>query len=134
MWRLSLLGHQNIAPLWKASSSMTRTSARNGRWPALRAARERLTDVEDSYDKRYNELLLHDLRRQSAVRNLVRAGVPERVAMAISGHKTCAVFDRYNITSEQDVVEARRMVQAKSALSQSESSLRAARKPTKLLK
>lgn len=80
---------------------------RNGRpirdfYTAWRAAAERAG---------LGGLYLHDFRRSTA-RNLIRAGVPERVAMSVTGHKTRAIFDRYNIVSEGDLRETAAKVSA----------------------
>ena len=60
----------------------------------------------DSWRTAYAEgaagMIPHDSRR-TAVRNLVRHGVPQRVAMKLTGHKTDAVFARYDIIDERDL-------------------------------
>jgi len=55
--------------------------------------------------------VLHDFRR-TAVRNLVRAGVPERVAMQMVGWKSRQMLDRYHIVSAADLIEAAKKLDA----------------------
>ena len=89
-----------------------------------------LTEVEGKRDPRYAGLIVHDLRR-SAIRNLMKAGVNEKVAMSISGHKTRSVFDRYHIVDTEDVVEAMKRVQrngGRRTLAHSAKSVKSSRK------
>jgi len=68
---------------------------------------EGISEVKTAWNKarvraKVPTLLVHDLRR-TAVRNMIRAGIPEKQAMRISGHKSRSMFDRYDITDERDI-------------------------------
>jgi integrase len=64
-----------------------------------------------SKKKKYHGTIVHDLRR-CAARNLSLAGVPEAIAMRITGHKTQSMYRRYRIVDERDLRDATARLEA----------------------
>jgi integrase len=91
----------------------TRTRESNGR--RTKASDGHIVDFRDDWARACLAagcpgLRFHDLRR-SAVRNLIRAGVQQKIAQAISGHRTPSIFQRYNIVDQADLSDAARKLQ-----------------------
>ena len=60
-----------------------------------------LTYLDPKRGKERPSKLMYDGKR-SAVRNMIRAGVPETVAMRVAGIETRSILARYDITSDAD--------------------------------
>ena len=101
--------HRNGQPIRDFRGSWDAACIKAGLCEVLKDAEGRPVVVKDKKGSakvvKVPTKIFHDFRR-TAIRDMVRSGVSERVAMRISGHKTRAVFDRYNIVSDQDLKEA----------------------------
>jgi integrase len=94
---------------------------RDKQWPdspwVFNRGGEQIVDFRHAWDLAVKaagvpDLTFHDLRR-TAVRNMRRAGVPQVIRMAISGHKTDSMERRYNIVDGDDLAVARRFMEAR---------------------
>jgi integrase len=112
MLRVSKVLRDQRDPTCDAVFYRTRRPNVDGHGGPLAALGDFRRDWTDACEKAgLPELIFHDLRR-SGVRQLIRSGVDEHTAMAISGHKTRSVFQRYNIVSLDDLRAATRKLDA----------------------
>jgi len=77
-------------------------SETHGNAACLKAGLWRMDKDEKGEEIKVPTKIFHDFRR-TAVRNMLRSGIREKVAMMISGHKTRSIFDRYHIVSDEDL-------------------------------
>ena len=104
-------GNEYVSPVSARVRPLRREAHSKWRKACERVGLGELVAVEGTEKKVWVGKIPHDFRR-TAVRNMVRAGVPEKIAMAISGHKTRSVFDRYNIVNEADLEKAAKSMAA----------------------
>lgn len=118
-WYISKINESRVLPLAGTARSIIerRLAARRlgCEWIFHRTSKGQPGQPVKAFDKAWRnalkaaklpkDRLFHDLRR-SAVRNLIRAGVDPLQAMAVSGHRTRSIFDRYNITAPEEVAAA----------------------------
>ena len=92
---------------------------RDANWPTspwvFNRAGEPIKDFRWAWDEacktaKVPDLTFHDLRR-TAVRNMRRAGIPQVIRMKISGHKTDSMERRYSIVDDEDLINARQLLE-----------------------